>query len=301
MAKVPHEALHHIFRDEPGLFSRAMSRILDEDFPEVREVSVINGDLTEIMPVERHADTILKVDTDEGEQLLVIEPQTEAQKKKIRSWAYYIAYLENKYELPVTLLVITASETTARWARGSVTLGPSGRPSMRVLPFVFGPDNTPFITKSEVAAADVVFAVFAALTHRLNPEIERALSPLAYALSTTDIATAQFLAEFTDVGLGDSCARSTWKRIIMTMTYPYASKLREELESKGREEGLELGLEQGQLQGQAKMVLAVLDRRGIVLTDAERERISSCTDEDLLLEWGMKAGLVSRTEELFGD
>jgi len=29
MADVPHEAMHHIFREEPGLFSRAMSRILE--------------------------------------------------------------------------------------------------------------------------------------------------------------------------------------------------------------------------------------------------------------------------------
>src|SRR5690625_1363347 len=206
MANIPHEALHHINREEPGLFSKTMSRILKEDFPEVHGVSVLNSDLTEIKPLARYADTVLKVETGEGAEIIVIEPQTTISKKKLRSWAYYIAYLENKYELPASLLVVTPCEATAEWARRPITLGPKRRPSLRVLPLVLGAGNTPFITDPETAAEDIVLAVFAALTHRLDPDIEKALHPLAIALSGFDETTARFFAEFTSVGLGDGCA-----------------------------------------------------------------------------------------------
>ncbi|WP_026923348.1 hypothetical protein [Glycomyces arizonensis] len=295
MANVPHEALHHLFREEPGLFSTAMSRILNEEFPEVRAVAVLNSDLTEIKPLARYADTVLKVETDEGAEIIVIEPQTGISKKKLRSWAYYIAYLENKYELPVSLLVVTPNAATADWARRPISLGPKRRPSLRVLPFVLGPDNTPFITDPETAAEDIVLTVFAALTHRLDPDIEKALQPLAVALGGLDETTARFFAEFTSVGLGDGCAYTAWKRIIMSMTYPYASRLRDDLKAEGREEGRE----EGRAEGRAETVIAILNVRGIALTDAERERIMSCTDLTTLAYWAVRAASVERTEALF--
>ncbi|GAB3658947.1 hypothetical protein [Glycomyces tarimensis] len=113
-----------------------------------------------------------------------------------------MSFLENKYELPTTLLVITPKEATTRWARGPLTLGPPQRPSMRLLPFVCGPDNMPFITEPEAAAEDVVVTVFAALTHRPDPDIEKALRPLADALDSLEPATAAYWAEFTEGGLG---------------------------------------------------------------------------------------------------
>lgn len=291
MAKVPHEALHHIFREEPDLFCRVMNLVLDEDFPVFRNVSVLNSDLTEISQVVRHADTVLQAETSEGSQIIVVEPQTKPEKKKHRSWAYYISYLENRYELPVTLLVVTPHEATARWARGPISLGPSKRPSLQVFPLVAGPDNTPLITEPEIAAEDVAFAVFAALTHRESPEIENALNSLAHALSKTDIDTAVHLAEFTEAGLGDGCAETIWRRIIMTMTYPFATKLHAELEAKGREKG--------RVEGQAGMLLMLLDHRGVTLTEVERERIATCTDEERLADWAVKAVSVSSAAELF--
>jgi hypothetical protein len=299
MANVPHEAMHHIFREEPGLFSRAMSRILEQDFPEVRGVAVLDSDLTEIRPLARYADTVLRVETDDGPEVIVIEPQTGTSKKKLRSWAYYIAYLENKYELPVSLMVVTPCVKTADWARRPIILGPKRRPSLRVLPLVLGPDNTPFITDLETAAEDIVLTVFAALTHRLDPDIEKALQPLAEALGGLDETTARFFAEFTSVGLGDGCAYTAWKRIIMTMTYSYASRLRADFKAEGLEEGRAEGRAKGRAEGRAETVLMLLDARGIAYTAADRERIMGCANLDTLAYWAVRAASVERIEELF--
>ena len=74
MAKIPHEALHRIFREDPGLFTRTLRRVLTVDFPEIERVSVLDTELTTTTVLERRVDTILKAETTAGSHLLVIEP-----------------------------------------------------------------------------------------------------------------------------------------------------------------------------------------------------------------------------------
>src|SRR5690606_3059752 len=128
MAKIPHEALHHLFRDDPGLFTRAVRRVFDEAFPDIKEVAEIIVDTTSIAAIERYIDTSLRVATDGGEEILVIEPQTEPPSHhKVRSWAWYLSFLENKYQVPTNLLIITPKTQTAR-ACAALSLGPLRRP-----------------------------------------------------------------------------------------------------------------------------------------------------------------------------
>ncbi|MCH7229645.1 hypothetical protein L0U85_02030 [Glycomyces sp. L485] len=287
MAKIPHEALHRIFRDSPALFTGTLRRVFETDFPDIVEVSVIDTDLTETEALERRADTILKAETSQGAHLLVIETQTKEDRQKIRSWAYYLSFLENKYELPATLLVISPKEATTRWARGPLTLGPPQRPSMRLLPYVCGPDNMPFITEPEVAVEDVVFTVFAALTHRLNPDIEKALRPLADALDSLEPETAAYWAEFTEGGLGKGCAKETWRKIMKTMSYRYVSEIRREAVAEATVETL------------VKAIFALLDERGVEVGEADRGRIVESTDPETLMRWLVRASSVDSAAELF--
>ena len=52
-------------------------------------------------------------------------------------------------------------------------------------------------------------------------------------------------------------------------------------------------------QGEASMLLRILDRRGITVDPAARNRIASCTDIDQLEHWGDRALEIERVEELF--
>jgi hypothetical protein len=236
---------------------------------------------------------------------LVIETQTSEDQAKVRSWAYYLSFLENEYGLPATLLVITPKLATAIWARGPLALGPVDRPSMRLFPFVCGPDNMPFITDRETAAVDVLFAVFAALTHRLDPDIEKVLDPLAAVLDSLDSETAAFWAEFTEGGLGEGCAKDSWRKIMTTMKYRYVSELRREGRAEGRAEGrlegrLE-GLSEGRTEGQAAALLVVIRGRGIELSEADEARIARCQDTALLTQWLSRAATAETAAELFQD
>ncbi len=68
-----------------------------------------------------------------------------------------------------------------------------------------------------------------------------------------------------------------------TQTFPYVSQLRA----------------QGQAEGEAKAVLRILDRRGINVDDASRERIESCTDLELLGTWLDRSLTAKKATDLF--
>jgi hypothetical protein len=116
-----HEALHRIFQQDPELFARAITRILGVPLAIPDRVTVLNSDLTETKPVERRVDSVLLaellVETGTTRYILVIESQTEPEESRHRRWPYAIAYLHDKYDCPVILLVVCSKAATARWAR----------------------------------------------------------------------------------------------------------------------------------------------------------------------------------------
>jgi nucleotide-binding universal stress UspA family protein len=158
---------------------------------------------------------------------------------------------------------------------------------MVLQPVVLGPDNVPEVTDPERAAADVPFAVLSALTHSTQPSADAILKAVAAALDTIDLDTAKLFAEFTEVGLGDTPARTTWRKLMATYTYRYPSQLRLEGREEGRAEAL------------AQAVLRVLDRRGLQVTDTHRHRITTCTDPAQLEAWLDHALTADNTDELF--
>jgi hypothetical protein len=71
-------------------------------------------DLTEIQPLERRVDTLLKIDTASGEShLLIVEAQGKKDPGKPASWAYYVAHLYAKYRIPPVLLVTCQDKAIA--------------------------------------------------------------------------------------------------------------------------------------------------------------------------------------------
>ena len=74
-----------------------------------------------------------------------------------------------------------------------------------------------------------------------------------------------------------------------TSTYPFVSQLR----SQGREEGL--------AEGRAQDIARLLDKRGIAMTQAERDRITSCREGKTLETWLDRLLTISDINQLFAD
>jgi hypothetical protein len=116
MVSSSHEAMHRIFQEDPGIFARTF-RALGLTFPDPVTVSLMPTDLTEIRPLERRLDTLLRIDSAwGGSHLLAVEAQGKKDRDKPVSWAYYVAHLYAKYRLPLILLITCQDRATAAWA-----------------------------------------------------------------------------------------------------------------------------------------------------------------------------------------
>jgi hypothetical protein len=295
MVTAEHEALHKIFQHDTELFARTMRHVFAVQVPVPRHVSITNTDFTEVRPHLRRGDSVLLaellVEDPDNRYVMIIESQTDPDDEKAYRWPYYVAYLHDKYQCPVVLLVVCSKAVTAEWAREPILVGLPGLLCMTVRAIVLGPDNVPAITDLAMARDDVGFAVFSALTHSRSERVGVILETLAAALGTIDAETASLLAEFTEAGLGSTDGVTIWRGLMATQTYPYVSHLR----SQGREEGRQEGL----AEGRAADIVRLLDKRGIEMAPADRERILACRDAETLDVWLDRVLTIARISELF--
>jgi hypothetical protein len=309
MVTSSHEASHRIFQDRPELLAPVF-RILGVPLPAPATVEVLSPDATEIRPLERRVDSVLRIQSAAGRSggfLLAIEAQGRRDRIKPKSWAYYLAHLGAKYECPVLLLVTCQDPATARWAAGPFELGPEGwRTALSVHPLVLGPENIPVIKDAEDAARDLALAAFSAMTHAADPNVTAILEALASAIGSADGASAEYFTELLEIGLGDSPARTIWRTLMSRGTFfPGRGTIVEESYLKGveegREEGREEGLEAGRVEARVQMILRVLEKRQIPTLESTRDRVTGCTDLDSLDRWLDRAFTVTDAGDLFTD
>jgi hypothetical protein len=293
MVSSTHEAMHRIFQKDPALLTRALQQVLGVAFPEPRDFAGMNIDLTEIEPVERRVDTLLRAETDGGPYLLVVEAQRQKDERKRGSWPYYLTYLHEKYRCEPVLIVTTQCSATARWAAEPIHLGVPGSPSLTVRPLVLGPDNVPVIADAREAARDVPLAVLSAMTHGRGSKAAAILESLATALKTIDADSAAAFAQFVDSCLDDPQVKHMWRDLMTAMQYFWRHPLAEQVREEGRE--------QGRTQAKAEMILRILEWRGIPVPEEVRERVESCTDLEQLELWAQRAVHAADAAELFVD
>ncbi|WP_406412372.1 hypothetical protein OG923_25510 [Streptomyces halstedii] len=301
MVSAPHEAMHRVFQEYPGLFTR-LSDVLGLQLPPVASSEPLTVDLTENEPLERRVDTLLRIETQgDGPFLLVVEAQGKKDPGKTASWPYYVTYLNNKYRLPVLLLVICQDHATATWAARPLTIGLPQWPTVTTRPLVAGPHNMPVITDVAEARKDLALATLSAITHADNPDVDAILKTMSVALRDTPESIAEPFVELIAQGLGNRPAAQQWRNLVAVDLSFYTSPLSEEIRDEGRAEGRAQGRVEGCVEGQAKAVLFVLDRRGIGVTDTIREKITACPDPELLQRWLGRALFATTTEEIFGE
>lgn len=295
MVSSPHEAMHRIFQDRPGLFS-GVSEVLGVDFGPPVAITVVPTDLTEARPVERRVDTLLRIDTEnDASYLLAIESQGKKDPAKPASWAYYLSYLHTKYRLPPVLLVVCQSQATAEWAERPFFIGPPQWAALTLRPLVAGPHNMPVLTDAAEVRKDLALATLSLITHGADRDPGVILKAMTTALRDTPEDVKNPIVDLISQGLGTLPAAALWRKLVTVDLSFYKSPISEELRGEGRDEGLA----KGRAQQGARSVLRVLELRGIAVSDEARERITSCDDVDLLEHWMDRAVTADSTEEIF--
>ena len=272
MVSSSHEAMHHFGQKDTAALIRNFQRLFHVPFPEPCGFAVVNTDLTEIEPVERRVDSLVRVHTESGDFLLVLESQGKKDERKRGSWPYYLSYLYEKYRCEPVLIVMTQSTSTARWAAQPIRFGLPGWSSLVVRPMVLGPDQVPVITDEKEAAQDVSLAVLSAITHGRGPRVAAILKPLAAALEATDPASAALLAQLVTSGLVDSQAKEIWRDLMAPVNYFFQNPVADQLRDEGRVEG--------RIEDRIEMILRILELRGIQVSDSARLRVQACSDLD---------------------
>ncbi|WGD41355.1 hypothetical protein [Streptomyces cathayae] len=292
MLSSSHEALHRIFQEDPGLFARAV-RGLGVSFPPPVSASPLPTDLTENRPMERRVDTLLRMDTEDGEFILAVESQGKRASDKPASWAYCLSHLYAEYGIPPVLLVVCADRSTAAWAARQVDIGPPQWPSLTLRPLVLGPDSLPVIASPDEAARDIPLTVLSAALHRRDPDADAILNALAKALkglSADDEDTAGTFIELTGQGLGKTPAADLWRHLMAVDLSFFQSETAQRLRGEGR------------IEGRTEDILRLLDGRGIEVSAEELERIAGCGDLDTLDVWFTRAITATSAAEVFeGD
>ncbi|AXE78290.1 hypothetical protein [Streptomyces atratus] len=293
MVSSPHEAMHRIFQEHPGLFSR-VSEVLGVDIPPPTSATALPTDLTEARPVERRVDTLLRIETEhDGPFLLAIEAQGKKDRAKTASWPYYVAYLNNRYGLPVLLLVVCQDHATAEWAARPISIGLRQWQTLALNPLVAGPHNMPVITDVTEARKDFALATLAAITHADNPDVGAILKTLSAALRDAPEAIADPIVELIAQGLGNRPAAQQWRNLVAVDLSFYKSFMSEEIRDEGRDEG--------RAKGRVESLLLVLEARGIAITDEIREQITTCDDPQLLRQWLNRAATAATAEDVFAE
>lgn len=300
MVTSQHEASHRIFQERPELITSVFA-IFDVRTPDKADVEILSPDATEIRPLERRVDTVLRIrpNGDERGFLLAIEAQGRRDEGKPSSWSYYLSYLRAKYDCPALLLVVCQDKATAEWAAGPFLNGWGGWTASWVRPMAVGPDNVPLITDPEVASGNLALAAFAAMTHARDRAAPAILEALAQALGASDPATTAYYSEILEIGLGASPARDVWRKLMKVngSYFPGRGTLIEETFLEGKAEGMA----EGRSEGLAGAVLRMLQHREILVADETRNRIVECHDVERLEQWVDRAFTVRTAEELFED
>ncbi|MCP3769431.1 MULTISPECIES: hypothetical protein [unclassified Streptomyces] len=295
MVTATHEASHRLFQEHPEALAPVFEALglpppVKTDFHE------LSPDVTEIRPMERRADTVLMFEPGMGEHfVLAVEAQTKKDPEKAKSWAYYVAYLRAKYDLPVLLVAVCRDRSTAAWATGPFECAVGPWTTQVTRPFVLGPQTVPEVTDTTVVAQQPALAALSAIVHSQSPRATAILETLARGLVSFEPSTTKYWFEVVEVGLESTPTRKSWRKLMQNVVthFPGHGTLFEEKYLEGRAEG--------EAKGEAKGILRVLEVRGLVVSDGTRERILTCTDLDRLNDWLDRSGTVERAEDLFTE
>ncbi|MFE9771283.1 hypothetical protein ACFYOV_06335 [Streptomyces sp. NPDC005931] len=295
MVTSTHEASHRLFQDHPEALAPVFEA-LGLPPPAKPDFHELSPDTTEIRPVERRADTVLKFEPDTGESfVLAVESQTKRDPDKAKNWSYYVAYLRAKYDMPVLLVVVCRDRSTAAWATGPFPCAVGPWTTQVTRPFVLGPQTVPHVTDETVVAQQPALAALSALVHSESPRAAAILETVARGLMSFEPDITKYWFEVVEVGLESTPARENWRKLMQNVVthFPGHGTLFEE-------KYLE-GVAEGEARGEAKGILRVLEVRGLPVSDGVRQRITTCTDLDVLNDWLDRSGTVERAEDLFAE
>jgi hypothetical protein len=293
MASLLHETLVELLAEHPELLVPALQEQLD-DLPVDLEFHRTESAQSQVPPLR--LDLGLEVRR-RGESTpiaaITLEVQLSKDPDKPYSWLLYHAGQHYRLRVPSYLVVIASNPDVAAWAAGPFS---SGMVTMR--PLVITPAHFPPITDPEEAKRSLERTFLSGLVHATEPvaaDIGRAL------LAALDAAPDDVGLRYWDTllaVLGDAI-RSTLE--MEMKEWKPRSDWGKRLLANAKGEGRDEGRAEGRAEDRAASIVELLEVRGIPLDPPLHQRITSCTDYDVLTQWFRRAATATLAEELFAS
>lgn len=288
MPSLTHEALLLLFRHRPELAPELLQDALHVTLPRYSAVSVESADLTDVEPAEYRADLVILLLYGKPAFAIIVEVQLQRDERKLLSWPVYVASVRARYKCPACLLVVAPNDFVAMWAEAPIELGPGSF----VVPYVLGPSEVPVVTDADRAKRDPELAVLSVMAHgKGDPDTASSIATAALegVAGMRDDRKVLYL-DLVLHSLG-AATRMALEALMFQGKYEYQSDFARKYFFEGKAEG--------ETSGKAIGVLHVLRARGITLTEAQRQRISSCTDVTVVDRWLELSVTVASAEQLF--
>lgn len=294
MASLAHDVLVQALRDDLNLLPALLSRV--RKGASLGLVRAIDSTVRMTRPMEVRPDVVYR--TRQG--WIVCEVQNRVDPKKRQSWLAAVTGLRIAHAKMGDVVVITASPTVARWARGvAVEKGGIGT-TLRLSPVVVYLGLKQAAALLDSASPELGLCAAWAMKHRHGAKaaqvVERAIGlaerlpkPLreAHWRAIFDVLSEKMKSHLREVSMHpDRVPESPSTRKLRLFLEANAEK-RGRLE--GLAEGLAEGRAEGRAQGEAAGVRAALEivmaQRALVPTAVEVKRIENCTDLRVLRVW----------------
>ncbi|WP_026924643.1 hypothetical protein [Glycomyces arizonensis] len=276
-----------LLQDNPKLATELYCGLLGRRLPDYTSVKEGSEAMTRNdKPDKRDCDNLEVYYQDEKAVFaLIVEVQLRPSDEKHYSWPDYLIAVRSRLRCPVALVVICPDAATTKWAGLPIETGHMG---FTLVPFVIGPDLIPVVTDPDEVRGCEQMALLSAMTHGDGEKGHDVMAAFGGAIANlpkhlqvkytriasntlTDTALGRLEAIMTDTVYRRNSGNSIFHRFEA----------------------------EGEARGEANMLLRILDRRGIAVDAAARDRIASCTEIDQLERWGDRALEIERVEELF--
>src|SRR5215813_4321628 len=288
-----HESPIALAKLDPDLVTWLLAHLFDVKVPDYHHARARPTDVRVLVPRTYHADgMLLYCDVaDDPVLAVVLEIQRGWDPSKRWTWKLYVAQLETELTVNAALVVYCPDPAIARRYRRMFECEGLSLP---LRPFIFTHHDVPLVIDVELARANPALAVFSAICHGGDADVDAMFPALAEALRALGPKKAILYYDVVLAGLPQA-PRARWEAYMSTATgSEYRSELFREIDARSQA----LGEALGEARGEGRAVLTVLDARGVPVPEAIREQILTCTDLTQLDTWLRRAVTAATADDV---
>ncbi len=281
MPSVLHQILVDLFGRRPTLAPELLRDALGLVLPDFDYVELTDADLSQVVPPEYRADQVLILRSQRHSEgmagkpvmSIVLEVQLKTDEEKRFSWPCYQVIERARLRCPCCLLVVTPSDSVARWAGTPID---TGQPGFVFAPVVLGPDAVPVITEADQARHRPELALLSVLAHGMSDQGYEVGIAAYHGASGLDRETRMLYSDMILQAV-HVVARKKMEERMQIEDYEFRSDIA--LRGKAK------GLAEGQAKGLATALLKIVTARGLQITQDQQAQILGCTNLDTLDTW----------------